>query len=154
MTFGRWFNYWSEALTLIGCFTKVPVNMRQRLAAIVLLLVLFGGAFAGVPISFGESHCSMGGMADMDCCKAALLQKQRTKVSEAELLCALECAKNGTTLPASFVRMNPPAQTVQPPYPTFRSLRDLPRLSSVVNPPGNSPPGSPPTFLRNLALLI
>lgn len=135
-------------------FNKVPVDMKKRLASLVLLLVLFGGAFAGVPLSFGESHCSMGGMMDMNCCKAALLQKQRTKVSEAELLCALDCAQNGTALPASFVRMNPPAQTIQPPHPMFRQLLAMPLLSSVVNARVNSPPGSPPTFLRNLALLI
>ncbi|HET9786462.1 MAG TPA: hypothetical protein VFP47_04980 [Pyrinomonadaceae bacterium] len=128
--------------------------MKKRLAALVLLLVLFGGAFAGVPLSFGESHCSMGGMMDMNCCKAALLQKQRTKVSEAELLCALDCAQNGTTLPASSLRMNPPAQTIKPPHPMFRQLLATPLSSSVVNTRVNSPPGSPPTYLRNLALLI
>lgn len=135
-------------------FTKVPMDMKKRLAALVLLLVLFGGAFAGVPLGFGESHCSMGGMMDMNCCKAALLQKQRTKVSEAELLCAINCAQNGTTLPAGFVRVNPPAQTIQPPYPMFAQLLAMPFSSSPVNARVNSPPGSPPTYLRNLALLI
>lgn len=128
--------------------------MRKWLASFVLLLVLSGGAFAGVPLSFGETNCSMGGMMDMDCCKAALLQKQITTMSEAELLCALNCAQNGTTLPASVVRMNPPAQTIQPPHATLTQPLSLPVSLSAANARINSPPGSPPTYLLNLALLI
>jgi hypothetical protein len=128
--------------------------MRKRLASLVLLFVLVGGAFAGVPLSFGESNCSMGGMMDMDCCKAVLLQKQGSKVSEADLMCALNCAQNGTTLPASVVRVNPPVQTIQLPRATLTQPLSFPFSSSLADAPINSPPGSPPTYLRNLALLI
>jgi hypothetical protein len=128
--------------------------MKKRLASLVLLLVLVGGAFAGVPLTFGESNCSMGAM-DMECCKAMLLLQSRAKFTqEEELLCVLNCAQNGTTLPASIVRLNPPAQTIQPPHATLTQPLCLPFSSSVANARINSPPGSPPTYLRNLALLI
>src|SRR5437660_8877903 len=101
-------------------FRTVLKAMRTRLASLLLLLVLVGSAFAGVPLSFGESHCSMGGMMDMECCKAMLLQQSRTRVTrEEELLCALNCAQNGTTLPAGVIRIMPPAQTIQPVHPAL-----------------------------------
>lgn len=132
----------------------VSLAMKLRLVSLFLLLVLLGGAVAGVPLNFGESNCSMGGGMDMDCCKAALLQKQSTRVSEAELLCALDCAKNGTTVPASAVRMAPPQQVIQSSHPAL--THSLPPRSSVSRTatPAHSPPGSPPTYLRNLTLLI
>jgi len=129
--------------------------MKTRLASLFLLLVLFGGAFGGVPLSLGESNCSMGEMMDMDCCKHALLQQEQTKVSEAELLCALNCAQSGTTVPAGVVRVTPPAQNLQTSYPSLTSVPSLPiSVSRVVSSHTHSPPGSPPTYLLNLALLI
>lgn len=129
--------------------------MKQRLASLFLLLVLFGGAFAGVPLNFGESQCSMNGMMDMDCCNARLLQKQTAKLtSEEELLCALECAQNGTTLPSGVMRVIPPAQTIQPEHPALAQPFAIPVLISRTIATQHSPPGSPPTYLRNLTLLI
>ena len=128
--------------------------MKTRLASLFLLLVLFGGALAGVPLNFGESQCSMGGTMDMDCCKAARLHKDRAKFTqEEELLCALNCAQNGTTLPAGVVRVNPPAQTIQP-HPALTQPLPISLSVSNVSTQTHSPPGSPPTYLRNLALLI
>jgi hypothetical protein len=128
--------------------------MKKRLTSLVLLLVLVVSAFGGVPLSFGESHCSMGNM-DMECCKAMLLLQSRAKFThEEELLCVINCAQNGTTLPASVVRMNPPAQTIQPPHAEVAQPLSLPFSSSVNIARINSPPGSPPTYLRNHALLI
>gem|GEM_PF-3814684 len=69
--------------------------MKKRLASLFVLLVLAAGAFAGIPLPFGESECSMGGMMDMDCCKAALRQKGTARITDAELYCALSCARNG-----------------------------------------------------------
>ena len=130
--------------------------MKARFASMFLLLVLFGGAFAGVPLNFGESECSMNGMMDMDCCKAALLQGQATKVSEAELLCALNCAEKGTTLPSSGLRVTQPSAMRVAPHPvaimpSFGSVFAL-RLHRFKD--FHDPPGSPPAYLRNLALLI
>jgi hypothetical protein len=127
--------------------------MKKRLASLVLLLVLAGSAFAGVPLHFGESECGMSMMA-MDCCKAALLQQQTPEVADAKLCCALNCAQNGTTSPPGSVRITPPsparmssspsiAQAL--PNPSFR-LRSIDRL--------HGPPVSAPSYLRNLALLI
>jgi hypothetical protein len=129
--------------------------MKQRIASLFLLLVLFGGALAGVPLSFGESQCSMGGMMDMDCCKAALAQKDKAKFTqEEELLCALSCAQNGTTLPSSDVRVTPPAQPIQQVHPALtQPLSTLLSISRAAT-QTHSPPGSPPAYLRNLALLI
>jgi hypothetical protein len=129
--------------------------MKLRLASLFLLLVLFGGAFAGVPLSFGESQCNMGGRADMDCCKAALAQKTKPKFTQQEeLLCALSCAQNGTTLPSSVVRVTPPVQTIQPAHLALTQPLSIPFSVSMATTRTHSPPGSPPTYLRNLALLI
>jgi hypothetical protein len=127
--------------------------MEKRLASLFLLLVLFGGAFAGVPLSFGESNCSMGGMMDMECCKAALRLKEATTVSEEEMLCALDCAQNQTTLPAGVVRVTPPTQTIHPAQPSLTQPVSISRSYSRAT-QTHSPPGSPPTYLRNLTLLI
>lgn len=127
--------------------------MKQRVASLFLLLVLFGGAFAGVPLEFSESACSMTGLMDMECCTHALLQEDHAKFSDEELLCALNCAQDGSTLPASVVRVRPPAQTIQPQH--LAVIQPLPQLSvSGTAAQTHSPPGSPPTYLRNLTLLI
>lgn len=129
--------------------------MKQRLASLFLLLVLVGGAFAGVPLSFGESSCSMGGGMDMECCKAMLLLQSRAKFTqEEELLCALNCAQNGTTLPSSVARVTAPTQTIQPVQPALTRPVSIPHSPSRVATPTHSPPGSPPPYLRNLTLLI
>lgn len=129
--------------------------VKKRLTALILLLVLFGGAFAGLPLSFADSNCSMAGGEDMDCCKAMLLQLSRASVTrEEELLCALSCAQNGTTLPASVVRITPPAQTVHASQPMLTGPLSIPFSVSGVPVKAHSPPGSPPTYLRNLTLLI
>lgn len=128
--------------------------MKQRLASLFLLLVLFGSAFAGVPLSFTDSHCGMGGEMNMSCCKTARLQKLRAKISDAELLCAIECAQSGTTLPVSVVRVTAPARIVQQTQPplvlSLATQLSFARQATQAH----SPPGSPPKYLRNLALLI
>ena len=129
--------------------------MKSRFASLFLLLVLCGGAFAGVPLTFGESQCSMGGMMDKECCKAMLLQQSQAKFTqEEELLCLLSCAQNGTTLPASVARVTPPAQTIQQAHPALIQPLSVPISISRIATQTHSPPGSPPTYLRNLALLI
>src|SRR5438067_13747286 len=108
--------------------------MKTRLASLFLMLVLFGGAFAGVPMSFGESQCSMGGMTDKECCKAMLLQQSRAKFTqEEELLCALNCTQNGTTVPASVVRVIPAAQAIQAPQAALTQARPFALPLSIAN---------------------
>lgn len=127
----------------------------KRVASLFLLLVLGGTALAGVPLHFGENECSMGGMMEMDCCKAALLQQSQTRFTqEEELLCALNCAQNGATLPVTAMRLTPPAQTVQLSRPVLTQPLLIPISISRVAVQTHSPPGSPPTYLRNLTLLI
>ena len=129
--------------------------MKKRLASLFLLLALAGSAFAGIPLHFGESQCSTGGMMDMDCCKAALLQKETTRITEAELYCALNCAQNGTTSPPNVVRVTPPSPVRTPSHPAItQSLLSF-SLRSGFTDRLHGPPGSTaPTYLRNLALLI
>jgi hypothetical protein len=103
---------------------------------------------------FGEAECSMDGMMDMDCCKAALMQESRPEIADAKLCCALNCTKDGTTSPPNIVRVTPPPLASASSHPAltqpsavnsilFRRIDRLPR-----------PPDSGPAYLRNLALLI
>lgn len=128
--------------------------MKKRLAALSLLLVLFGSAFAGVPMEFGGTECSMHEMMEgMDCCKAARLQVQTPEVAEAKLCCALICAQNGTSSPPNGVRVTPPATPRLLNYPATPN----PLLNASFfrrTDPVHGPQGSPPVYLRNLALLI
>jgi hypothetical protein len=128
--------------------------MKKRLASLFLLLVLFGSAFAGVPLHFGESECGMESMMDMDCCKAALLQIQTPEVADAKLCCALNCAQNGTTSPPNTVRVTPPSPARAPSQPAI--AQQLPQSSILFHRIDrlHGPPNSGPTYLRNLALLI
>jgi hypothetical protein len=128
--------------------------MNKRLASLFLLLVLTGSAFAGVPLHFGESECSMDNMMNMDCCKAALLQKETPKVADAKLCCALNCAQNGTTSPPNVVRVTPPSPARAPSQAmtTHSSPGFLLRFGVIDRLHG--PPGFAPAYLRNLALLI
>jgi hypothetical protein len=126
----------------------------KRLASLSLLLVLAGGAFAGVPLHFGESQCSMGGMMDMDCCKAALLQKETNKITEAELYCALSCAQNGTTSPPGNVRITPPSPVRTSSSPVLAQALPILSLRFQNIDRLHGPPGSAPAYLRHLALLI
>jgi len=128
--------------------------MKNRLASLFLLLALAGSACAGVPLHFGENECSMGGMMDMDCCKAALRQTETTKIAGAELLCALSCAQNGTTSPPNIVRVTPPSPARAPSHPAI--AQSLPQSSFLFHRIDclHGPPNAGPTYLRNLALLI
>jgi len=126
--------------------------MKKRFASSVLLLMLIGSAFAGVPLHFGESECGMK-MMDMDCCKAALLQQQTPEVADAKLCCALSCAQNGTTSPPGGVSITPPAPVGLIQYPVIPpSLVRLAFYHRIHSQHG--PPGSPPAYLLNLAFLI
>lgn len=128
--------------------------MKKRLASLFLLLMLAGSTFAGIPLHFGESNCSMEGTMDMDCCKAALMQTETPEVADAKLCCALKCAQNGTTFPTGSIRATPPSPARTASHPaialplTNSSLRF--RRSDRLH----GPPGAAPTYLRHLALLI
>jgi len=126
--------------------------MKKRLASLFLLLVLVGSAFAGVPLHFGESDCGMK-MMDMDCCQAALLQTQTAEVADAKLCCALSCAQNGTTSPPTSMRITPPAPVGLIEYLAITPPPVRSALSRTIH-SQHGPPGSPPTYLLNLAFLI
>src|SRR5213596_1165831 len=91
--------------------------MRTRLTSLVLLLIVAGGAFAGTPLHSSEQSCPMGGaMGDMDCCKAALMKAQTAESASAQLCCALNCSKDGTS-PSNSVRPSPQLQRSVSAYP-------------------------------------
>jgi len=121
----------------------------------VLLLVLAGSAFAGIPMHFGESECSMGqAMAGMDCCKAALMGGESAKATAARLCCAINCLHEGST-PPSGLRVSPQSQPAvsdyQPGLPAFfPSLLLTARINRAHGPPTDSHPA----YIRHLALLI
>lgn len=130
--------------------------MRKRLASLVLLLVIAGGVFAGVPLHSGEqSSCSMGeDMGDMECCVMALLQSQTPEVAAAKLCCAINCAQGGTTSPPNIVRVTPPSLARPPSYLAASQVVINQLLLARRFDQSHDPPGSPPAYLRNLALLI
>ncbi len=129
--------------------------MRTRLTSLVLLLVLAGSAFAGIPLPSGESECSMGQPMDgMDCCKAALMGGESSEATAARLCCVINCSHEGTT-PPSGLRLSPQSQPVvsdyQPGTPALPASILLTRnLSRSHGPPTNSHPA----YIRHLALLI
>ncbi len=130
-------------------------TMRKRLTSLVLLLVLTGSAFAGMPLHSNEDSCSMGGaMGDMDCCKAALKQSQTPAVAAARLCCAVDCSNDGTA-PSGNLRISPQQQpalslfhTSTPSFP--QAVLVALRVSRSHGPPSYSHPA----YIRNLALLI
>ena len=129
--------------------------MRIRLTSLILVLILSGSAFAGVPLQFGEQSCGMDhSVGGMDCCKAALMAHRSGQAATARLCCALNCSKEGTA-PAKVAPFSPQLQLTVVSYPTVPQvlltsyLRD-PLFGSLHGPPGDSHP----TYIRNLSLLI
>ena len=144
-----------EVLTLIKTFHRVTMAMKKRLTCLMLLLVLAGGALAGVPLPFGESECSMDGMMDMDCCKAALMQRETPEVDAAKLCCVLNCAQNGTTSPPNIVRVTPPSTARLSTHPAIaHPLLNSPLPLRHIDQLHGPPRGSQPAYIRHLALLI
>jgi hypothetical protein len=126
--------------------------MQKRLTAFFLLLVMTGGALAGVPMHSGEKECPMGGM--MDCCAKAQMNSAQPEVRAAQLCCSLNCNEPGTTTPTDSFKISPQLAVV------LDSVL-VPRVSSLQNPGlirTFSPPGyqqnSNPAYILHLALLI
>ena len=129
--------------------------MRIKLTSLVLLVVLGGSAFAGVPMDFGEQMCPMGdAMGDMDCCKAALMKAQTAESASARLCCAVNCSKDGTS-PSNSVRVSPQLQLSISQYPSAAQamlppIFALGRIDRLHGPPTDSHPA----YIRHLSLLI
>src|SRR5262245_21128808 len=103
---------------------------------------------------FGESDCGMNSMMDMDCCKKALLEELTPEVADAKLCCALKCAENGTTSPPRSMRVTPPSPAHVPSLPAMPRAISFSSRQFQTRDRSHDPPGSPPTYLRNLTLLI
>lgn len=129
--------------------------MRTRLISLLLLLVLAGSAFAGIPMHFGESECSMSqAMAGMDCCKAALLGGESPEATAARLCCAVNCSHEGSTPPSSL-RISPQSQPAVSDYqPGTPALPVSLLLTARINRSHSPPTDSHPAYIRHLALLI
>ena len=131
------------------------VDMRKRLTSLVLLLMLAGSAFAGVPLHSNEQSCSMGdAMGEMDCCKAALMQSKTPEVAAARLCCAIECSNDGTA-PSGNLRISPNSQPeVSVFHATSPTLPDAVLLTEHISRSHSPPFDSHPAYILNLALLI
>lgn len=129
--------------------------MRIRLTSLVLVLMLGGSAFAGVPVQFGQQSCGMDDvMADMDCCKAALMASQDPRVATARLCCVLNCSKESTT-PTNAAPFAPQLQLTVVSYPPVPQVLLNSRSGNRLFGASHGPPGdSNPAYIRNLALLI
>jgi hypothetical protein len=125
--------------------------MKTRLASLFLVLVLASSVFAGVPLHFGQDECSMHGMAN--CCKTALLNTEHPEVATARLCCALECPQSGATSQFSHARVAPLVLANVTHSPAVRPFATASFLVGR-NIHLHGPPGSPPTYLLNLAFLI
>ena len=128
--------------------------MRTRLTSLVLLLIVAGGAFAGTPLHSSEQSCSMNGaMGEMDCCKAALLKAQTSESASAQLCCALNCSKDGTS-PSNSVRPSPQLQRSVSAYPVSAQQLFATVFSSHVDTSHRRSLYSNPAYIRHLSLLI
>jgi hypothetical protein len=129
--------------------------MGKRLTSLVLLLVIVGSVYAGMPLHSKENTCSMPEMAGMDCCKKAT---QPESVSSeglvARLCCALNCSQEGTSGPQGAKLPRP---TVQVPVVHW-SCAQLALPSTLLSGSFNSSHGPPlyssPAYIRHLSLLI
>lgn len=134
---------------------RVITVMRIRLTSLILVLMLSGSAFAGVPVEFGEQSCSMDhSMGDMDCCKVALLPSKDARTVTARLCCALNCSKEGTA-PVRGSRFAPQLQLTGFSYPPIPQPLLISHFKNQLFGPSHGPPrDSYPAYIRNLALLI
>ncbi len=129
--------------------------MRKRLISVVLLLMLAGTAFAGMPMHSNEKSCGLEvAMGEMDCCKAALSHNNTAQVANARLCCSINCSQNGT-IPSNGIRVQPKMQpsTVVHLAGTQAFLNAIPLLVSS-NYSHGPPTDSHPAYIRHLALLI
>jgi hypothetical protein len=129
--------------------------MRMRLTSLVLVLMLSGSVFAGIPWQFGEHSCGMDhSMGGMDCCKAALMEGQTAQSSVARLCCALNCSKEG--MPPTYAgKLSPQLQLVISTFPAIPSaLLNNHALFRRFGPSHGPPTDSQSAYIRNLALLI
>ena len=127
--------------------------MKTRLTSLILVLMLSGSTFAGVPWQFGEHSCMDHSMGGMDCCKAALMEGQTPKASVARLCCALNCSKEGTP-PSNGLKLTPQFQIVSFTYPVIPPALLNTQALSRFGPSHGPPTYSHPAYIRNLALLI
>ena len=130
--------------------------MMKRLACLALLLVLAGGALAGILFHFGESECGMAEMmGGMDCCKAALMKVETEQSAAARLCCAVNCSHDGATPPAG---LNLPSQSptaISTTHPAGMQALIIPMaVSRHVSASHGLPADSHPAYIRHLALLI
>ena len=134
-------------------FHSVKMTVTTRITSLALLLVLAGSAFAGIPMPFGDSECSMG-QTGMDCCKSAMMGGENPEATAARLCCVVNCSHEGST-PPSAVRVLPQSQPAcsdyQPGIPApFWSAP----LTLHIDRSHGPPTDSHPAYIRHLALLI
>ncbi|HKO99354.1 MAG TPA: hypothetical protein VJU86_20310 [Pyrinomonadaceae bacterium] len=128
--------------------------MMKRLTSLVLLLMLASSVFAGMPLHSNEQSCPMGGaMAEMDCCKAALMQSKTPEVAAARLCCAVKCSNDGTA-PSGNLRVPKSQPAVSVFHASTAILPNRVLLALHISRAHSPPFDSHPAYIRNLALLI
>src|SRR6266403_3539140 len=130
--------------------------MVTRLASLVLVLVIGGSVFAGIPLHPNEQECSMPDMAGMDCCeKAAQSESLTPEVSTARLCCALNCSQSGTTGSTGSQLPRPSGSQAIAIHPaSVQPIVGSPHLSLRSSWADSPPLYSNPAYIRHLALLI
>jgi hypothetical protein len=129
--------------------------MKLRLTSLVLLLVLAGSAFAGIPLHSGENECRTAPALDgMDCCQAALMGGDSAEATAARLCCAINCSHEGSTPPSGW-RVAPQSQPASSDYqPATPALLASALLTRHLSRSHGPPTDSHPAYIRHLALLI
>ena len=124
----------------------------NRIKSLALVVVLLSSVAAGATFWKAEQHCSM---ADMECCKAFKDLKSVDLQAPAEMpCCTLRGPEPLSDRSSGSLRVQPPVQEAQDsganhtPHAVPRDLA-LDIYSIRVK-----PPGSQPSYIRNLSLLI
>src|SRR6266403_230775 len=129
--------------------------MGKRLTSLILVLVVCGSVFAGIPLHSNEQECSIPDMAGMDCCKKATQAETLTpEVSTARLCCALNCSQSGTTGSTGSQLPRPSSQAIAIHPSAAQPLAAMLPLSIHSSWADSPPPYSNPAYIRHLALLI
>src|SRR6266850_6721893 len=124
--------------------------MGTRLTSLILVLVVWGGVSAGIPLHSNEQECSIPDMAGMDCCKKATQAETLTpEVSTARLCCALNCSQSGTTGSTESRLPRPSTSQAIAIYPSSaQPMVGSSHLSLFTNRAKSPPRHSNPAYIR------
>src|SRR5215813_1394271 len=127
----------------------------KRLTSLVLVLLIVGSVYAGMPLHSNDQVCSMPEITGMDCCKKAALGESVTAEGLiAQLCCALNCSQEGTTGSKGAQLPRPAEVLLVIDRPPLAQPPAVFAFSSRLNGAHSPPKYSNPAYIRHLALLI